>query len=204
MQKNRKPLTVALTGGIGSGKSTVADIFNELGVPVIDTDAISRELVRPGSECLAKICQRFGNDIINKKGQLKRKALRKRIFQSPKDKVWLEKLLHPRIYEVSQRRIKEQTYPYVIVVIPLLIESGKKKSYNRVLVIDAPESLQIKRASERDGLSSEQIKLMIATQCPHSQRIAAADDIITNNGDLKSLKEQVQTLHQEYLQLAGR
>jgi dephospho-CoA kinase len=193
------PLIIALTGGIGSGKSTVANLFADLGVPIIDADQISRELVVSGSPLLEKITSYFGNRYIDDLGNLLREKLRSRIFESEKDRLWLESLLHPAIYEIIKERAKAQKVPYVICVIPLLFETDRPDFIDKVIVVDLAEELQIKRVSERDNISEEEIRAIINSQCSRKERLKKADEIIKNNGDIALLKLQVGKIHKKYL-----
>ena len=195
-------LVIGLTGGIGSGKSTVADYFKSLGVPVIDADVITRELVKPGQDALQDIAKYFGNEIIQADGQLDRARLRKRVFSNPEERIALENILHPRAREITQQRIAELDTPYCIVCAPLLIESGWTDMVQRVLVIDLPVELQVKRTIDRDGITPEQAESIIKSQLNRSARLAAADDILDNSGDITSLLERVDALHKQYLLLS--
>ena len=202
MNTNYKlPLTIGLTGGIGSGKSAVSQIFSELDVPVIDTDELSRELVKKGSPLIKEIEDYFGKNIILNSGELDRKQLRQIVFRDKKKKQWLEKLLHPEIKRLLLERLKMFNDTYVIVVVPLLLENDNYNFIDRVLVVDCSESLQLNRAIARDQSSSEEIKKIIASQMPRAKRLALADDIIVNEGPVESLKEKVLALHEKYQQL---
>ena len=202
MNTNDKlPLTIGLTGGIGSGKSAVSQIFSDLDVPVIDTDELSRELVKKGSPLLREIEDYFGKNIILNSGELDRKQLRQIVFRDKKKKQWLEKLLHPEIKRLLLERLKMFSDTYAIVVVPLLLENDNYNFIDRVLVVDCSESLQLNRAIARDQSSSEEIKKIIDSQMPRAKRLALADDIIVNEGPLESLKEKVLALHEKYQQL---
>lgn len=196
-------LRIGLTGGIGSGKSTVCGLFQKLGVPVIDTDLIARELVEPGSAALQKIVALFGQQLLHADGSLDRARLRQLVFSDKEQLMQLEQLLHPLIREEMEQRIRTLRSPYVLLAIPLLLEKEWQHSLDRVLVVDCSESLQRERVAKRDGSSAETIEHIIARQIPRSQRLAAADDIINNNGTIASLQQQVESLHQRYLSLAG-
>jgi dephospho-CoA kinase len=196
-------LVVGLTGGIGSGKSTVARMFAELGVPVIDMDDIARELVAPGQPALQKIVEAFGAEVLDRSGQLDRRALRQRIFNDPAQRKQLEAILHPLIRAEVQRRIRQCQAPYCIVVIPLLIESGQRDLVDRILVNDAPETVQIERTRQRDRISEAEVRKILASQADRQARLAAANDVLDTNTNLENLKEKVNQLHQHYLQLAG-
>lgn len=195
-------LTIGLTGGIGSGKSTVAKLFQQLDVPVIDSDEIAREVVSPGSSILAEISKHFGTNIIDAQGQLKRSDLRKLIFANDKERIWLEQQLHPAIYDRIKDAIKLLKSPYCIVIIPLLVETNPGKLIDRILVIDSPEELQIQRAHQRDATSKEDILAIMQSQVNRTERLAAADDIIDNSGDFHSLIKHVNNLHLKYLNLS--
>lgn len=200
-------LIIGLTGGIGSGKTTVSQYFESLGVPVIDADHLTRELVEPGQPALREIAKRLGADLIRPDGELDRARLRERIFTHPEQRQILEHILHPRAREAALHRLAALRHstnppPYVILSVPLLIESGWTDLVQRVLVIDTTPALQQQRASQRDGLSAEQINAVIHSQVDRKTRLAAADDIIHNDADIPALQAQLDTLHQQYLQLA--
>lgn len=199
---NKQPLIIGLTGGIGTGKSTVAALFAKLAVPIIDADDISRELVQPGKPVLAKIVEYFGNDIIDASGQLRRRELRNRIFADQHAKQWLESQLHPEIYQTMKNVIKNYQNPYLIMVIPLLLEVGRSDFIDRVLVVDAPEALQLSRVGRRDKADVKQISAIMQSQLPRAQRLVQADDVIINDSDELHLQQQVLTLHEKYLNLA--
>ncbi len=195
-------LVIGLTGGIGSGKSTVTKHFEQLGVPVIDADIITRELVRPGEDALKEIEAHFGPDIIQTDGQLNRAWLRARIFDDADERKTLEGILHPRAKEYAQNRIAELKAPYCILCVPLLIESGWTDMVQRVLVIDLPRELQIERTMKRDGIPKNQVETIINAQINRDGRLAAADDVLINTDDKSSLLEQVDALHEQYLKQA--
>jgi len=195
-------LIIGLTGGIGSGKSTVARHFESLGVPVIDADIITRELVKPGQDALKEIVAHFGPDIIQTDGQLNRAWLRALIFDNPGERKVLENILHPRARESALRQLAKLDAPYCILCVPLLLESGWDDMVHRVLVIDLPRELQIQRTMDRDGIPENQVETIINTQIDRDSRLSAADDVIVNTGDTTALLEQVDRLHQKYLQLA--
>lgn len=196
-------LTIGLTGGIGSGKSTVANFFSQLGITIIDSDQIARDVVLPGTPALQTIVTHFGKQILDDHGALDRQKLRELIFQHPEERRWLEKLLHPQIREKMRAAVQQAQSSYCVLVIPLLIETQPNPLVNRILVIDSPEDLQIKRTQQRDRLDETQIQAIMQSQATREQRLAAADDVIHNKGDLKQLEIQVQKLHQRYLQLAA-
>lgn len=198
------PFTIGLTGGIGSGKSIVSDLFAELGVPVIDTDQLSRELVEQGSPLFNEITKHFGEEILLTSGDLNRKKLRQLIFSNADEKLWLEQLLHPAIRELLLNKLSSCSDAYAIIVVPLLFEN-KDNSFsflNRTLVVDCPESIQLERASARDQSKLTEIKKIIDSQIPRPQRLSLADDIISNDSSLESLREDVLKLHEKYRRLS--
>jgi dephospho-CoA kinase len=195
-------LVVGLTGGIGSGKTTVAQAFARLDVPLIDTDVIARELVAPGLPALKAIVSHFGNSFLTRDGELDRPKLREIVFSSAEQRAELERILHPRIREVVQSRLAELDAPYCLIIIPLLSETGGYPFLDRVLLVDAAEETQIARTMARDGLERQQVEQILASQSSREQRRAIADDIIDNNGDSASIQQQVEALHQHYLRLA--
>lgn len=197
-------LVVGLTGGIGSGKTTVSDQFRELGVPVIDADEISRELVAPGSPILARIRDTFGAHLIDASGQLRRNLLRKQIFDDPKSRQELESILHPAIRETMAQRVAELNCNYVILVIPLLLETGQQEMVDRILVIDVAESKQLERVRQRDESTTEEVELIIRSQYPRQSRLQAADDVISSDQEMLSLREDINKMHRKYLQLAEK
>lgn len=197
-----KPLVIGVTGGIASGKSTVCGFFANLGVPVIDADVIARELVQRGSPALAAIVGEFGPEILAADGTLRRDRLRSMIFEDDERRARLNEILHPRIYEEIRTRIGRLRAPYCVVCIPLLVESGGAAEVQRVLVVDVPEELQLRRLMERDGASEEQARAALAAQASRSERLAAADDVICNDGDLGKLRTKVEHFHRTYLRAA--
>lgn len=196
-------LTIALTGGIGSGKSSVCKLFAQHHIPIIDTDEISREIVEPGQPALEAIVSSFGPDVLNSSGSLNRKQLASIVFKSSEKRQQLEIILHPRIRDIVQQRIKQLTSPYCIIAIPLLFETSQQQVYDRILVIDCNVELQIQRVLQRDQRSREEIEAIIAAQVDRQQRLQLADDIIDNNYGLKELSEQVDLLHQKYISLTN-
>jgi len=194
-------LRIGLTGGIGSGKSTAADFFAELGIPVIDADTIAHQLTISTHPIFTKIVHHFGNTVLDSNGQLKRAKLRELIFSDTTAREWLENLLHPVILQEMAQRLQTVTTSYCILVIPLLAEKKLAPFVDRVLVIDAPENLQIQRTQQRDKLTLAQINSVLQTQTSRAERLALADDIIYNDGDLAKLKQQVTQLHKRYLSL---
>ncbi len=193
-------MIVGLTGGIGSGKSTAANYFKILGVPVIDADDITRDLVKPGTPVLAKIVEHFGQAILQENGELDRAKLRKKIFSDPRDKVFVEQLLHPLVYEAIKVFSKKNPAPYIIASIPLLIETRDKHAelVDKIVVVDAPEALQIQRIKDRDKFSSAEIKKIMVTQAERQARLNKANDVIVNDGDLDKLRKQVIALDAKY------
>lgn len=198
------PFVVGLTGGIGSGKSTVADYFAALGVPTISSDQLARDVVKPETQALEDIVQYFGAEVINPDGTLNRSALREAIFHNETDRIWLENLLHPLIAKERETQIAAADFPYVVVEIPLLLEKNLGSEVDRILVVDTPESLQKSRVVGRDQVSRESVEAVMQKQVSAAERRAGADDIIDNSGDLESLRSQVQSLHEKYLQLAAQ
>jgi dephospho-CoA kinase len=194
---------VGLTGGIGSGKSAASAAFAGLGADVIDTDLLSRELVEPGMPALAEIVEAFGSGILDAGGRLDRKAHGARIFGDPAARRRLEAILHPRIRAEMLARAQASLAPYVVCVIPLLIEAGQQDLVDRVLVIDVPEHLQRSRIAARDGHDEERVAQMLAAQVDRTTRLGHADDVIRNDGSLEGLREAVAALHQKYIALAG-
>lgn len=190
---------VALSGGIASGKSTIAHLFAQLGVPIIDADIIARQVVEVGTPALEQITQHFSQEILLENGELDRSQLREIIFNNDHERLWLNNLLHPIIAQETQKQFAKQTKPYVIWVVPLLIENNLHQLADRILMIDIPEALQLERLINRDRISESLAKKMIATQVCSTDRLAFADDIIVNDGDLVSLKIQVDNLHKQYL-----
>jgi dephospho-CoA kinase len=190
---------VALTGGIASGKSTVANLFAALGASLVDTDLLAREIVVPGSPLLREIAAHFGTKILCEDGSLNRQELRARIFADPAQRKWLETLMHPAIRELTDRRSEMATGPYVIVAIPLLVETGGAARFDRVLVIDCDPELQMARLAARDGNSRQQAEKILAAQASRAERLAVADDVIENDGDLDSLRHQVEKLHRDFV-----
>jgi dephospho-CoA kinase len=196
-------LVVGLTGGIGSGKSTVAELFSKLDIPVIDADQASRAVVQPGQPALETIVSRFGSDVLNPDGSLNRGRLRELIFSDDDARKELEALLHPLIRTWMQEQLQGLDTPYAILSIPLLIESGRMDTVDRVLVVDLPEQQQIERVCRRDDISEQQAHAILETQVSRQRRLAAADDIIDNSAGPNALEDQVQALHLMYLALSS-
>jgi dephospho-CoA kinase len=196
---------VAVTGGIGSGKTTIANQFAALGIDVVDADVIARDVVEPGAPALAAIAAYFGPDVIAPDGQLDRRSLRERVFSDTNAKAWLNALLHPLIRQEMLRQCAAARSPYCLLVVPLLVENKLTGLANRVLVIDVDEATQIERTCRRDGVSAEQAKAIIAAQASRSERLAAADDVIDNhNGSQMAIKTRILALHETYLAFASQ
>ena len=199
---------VGLTGGIGSGKSTIAELFAELGVPIIDADLVARQVVEKGSPLLAEIVAHFGPEILLEDGALDRAALREKVFNHESEKQWLNQLLHPAIRHEMLRQLAAQRMPYCIFMVPLLIENKLTALCQRVLVVDVSEQTQLTRASQRDNNSLALIKNIMQSQVSRSERLQHADDVINNDADLSEslpqLKQKVLDLHHHYLQLAEK
>ncbi|WP_339511503.1 dephospho-CoA kinase [Pseudomonas sp. RL_15y_Pfl2_60] len=198
-----KPWILGLTGGIGSGKSAVAQCFIDLGVHLVDADQAARWVVEPGRPALKQITEHFGEAILQADGQLDRTALRKLIFQDAEQRRWLEALLHPLINQEIIQYLAQATSPYAILVTPLLVETGQHALTQRVLVIDAPETLQIERTLMRDNTSLEQVQAILNAQATRQQRLQIADDVLVNDRDLIWLRSEVERLHTFYLTLRG-
>jgi dephospho-CoA kinase len=195
---------VGLTGGIGSGKSAAADLFAELGAAVVDTDAIAHELTVPGGTAMGALSSAFGDGVIAADGALDRAAMRRRVFADTAAKTLLEAILHPMIRAESERRCAEARAPYVVLVVPLLVESGNlHQGVQRVAVVDCPEELQVQRVTARSGLSADEARAIMATQVSRKRRLAAADDVIDNSGDRASLRARICQLHRCYLEMSG-
>ena len=198
-------LRIGLTGGIASGKSAGSDCFASLGVPVIDTDLISRELVQPGTEGLQQVIENFGESVLDETGKLDRARLRAIVFASDDKRQLLEDILHPAIRNRVEELVAEITQaPYVIIVIPLLLETRYPIPVDRVLLVDMDEDLQLERLIQRDNLNREQARAMLRAQTTRQQRLKNADDIIRNNGSIEELHAQLRTLHHDYLVMADK
>lgn len=197
-----RPLVIGLTGGIGCGKSAVSDLFAGLGVPVIDADVVAREVVEPGRPALEEIARRFGPETLLADGQLNRKRLRKLIFGDIQARKDLEAILHPRIRRSMQEQLRQLHSPYVILSIPLLLETGQENTVDRLLVVDCSPELQIDRICARDGAAPDQAREILRAQCSRRDRLNAADDVIENNDSLEALEQKVRSLHGKYLALS--
>ena len=194
-------MIIGLTGGIGSGKSTVARAFETLGAAWVDADDVAREIVLPEEPALLAIRNRFGGQVMHQDGTLNRAALREIIFNDPEQRQWLESITHPKIRERLMQhleRLKAQGAPYVLLVSPLLFESGQNTLVNRAVVVDVPQALQLSRTQQRDGVSESQVRAILAAQLSREQRLAKADDVIDNSGDHASMMEQVARLDERY------
>ena len=195
---------IGLTGGIASGKSTAAKFFGALGVPILDSDQIARDVVEPGQPPLERLIERFGPKILTADGHLDRPALRDIVFSDPKARADLEALTHPAIGAAMEARSAEAGGPYQILVIPLLVEKNLAAHVDRVLVVDCDEDLQIRRLRDRDGSTPAQVQAILKAQAPRAARLKAADDVIHNDTDMSAVRNQVATLHARYLELAAR
>ena len=192
-------MIIGLTGGIGSGKTAVSDLFKELGITIVDADLASRVVVQKGREELNKISEHFGRDILNSNGELDRAQLRDIIFNSEEEKLWLESLLHPAIASQIQKELDSSNSPYTVLVSPLLLETNQRNFCNKVLVVDVPEEIQIQRTAERDNVSEEQIKSIISSQIDRDSRLEQADEVIVNDGSIQDLENKVQELHEKFI-----
>jgi dephospho-CoA kinase len=203
MPATLRVLRIGLTGGIASGKSTVAQRFAELGVPVIDSDQIARDVVAPGQTGLAAVAQRFGTGVLATDGSLDRRMLRERVFSDPDARKQLEAILHPLIRAEMQRRSELAGGPYQVHAIPLLVEGGGRDRVDRVLVVDVEPETQVARVMARDGSSESEAHAILAAQASREARLAAADDVLVNNQGVAELRRAVDSLHQKYLKLAA-
>jgi dephospho-CoA kinase len=193
---------IGLTGGIASGKTAVGEMFARLGVPVIDTDEIARQIVAPGQPALDAIVAAFGTDVLTPDGELDRPGLRRRIFADPDQRKMLESILHPRIMDRALEISASAGGPYQVMVVPLLLETGFRQLVDRVLVVDCPESMQQDRLAARDQADPEQVARIMAAQLGRAERVTAADDVIDNAGSLEKTRQQVAALHRLYTELA--
>ncbi|MGI9247984.1 MAG: dephospho-CoA kinase [Woeseiaceae bacterium] len=201
---DKTPFRIALTGGIASGKSTVADLFAELGIPVIDTDVIAREVVESGQPALEEIRDRFGDELIDAAGNLDRRAMRKLVFGDENKRLDLEAILHPRIGAETRRQADDAPGPYQLIVVPLLVGSPLADFVDRILVVDCDEELQIQRLLARDAETVEQARRILSAQASRAARLAIADDVINNDQPLEETRRQVVELDKCYRQLADR
>ena len=198
------PFTVALTGGIASGKSAVEQRFRALGVHVYDADQASRAVVEPGSDGLAAIVEAFGDEVLDSQGRLDRPRMRERVFSDPTARKTLEAIVHPRIRQWMLEQVQADESPYVMLAIPLLAENiGHYRWVDRILLVDAPEAIQLQRLMLRDGMDEDLAVRILATQVSRTTRLALADDVIDNSGAESALEPQVASLHQRYLAMAA-
>lgn len=198
-------LIVGLTGGIGSGKSQVSNWFAKQGIDVVDADIIAHQVVKAGSPTLAKIVAKFGAWVLDSSGEMNRRAMREYVFGRPQALADLEQLTHPAIRQAAKDALEHATSPYVILVAPLLLEgseAGLANLCNRILVVDSTEELQLQRASQRDGQTREKIQSIMANQLPRHERMVKAHDVVSNNGTLDDLYQQLEPLHEQYLALS--
>ncbi|AXY43643.1 dephospho-CoA kinase [Halomonas sp. JS92-SW72] len=199
-------MIIGVTGGIASGKSTVARAFEALGVPWVDADDVAREVVEPGEPALAEIHERFGRRVLNHDGTLNRRALREIVFADPAQRRWLESVTHPRIRArlvEHLARLEASGAPYVLLVSPLLFESGQSEMADRCLVIDVPEALQIERTAARDDVDEAQARAIVAAQMPRAERLARADDVLDNGGSEAEMRRRVAELDRRYRQITS-
>ena len=195
-------LTIALTGGIGSGKTSIASIFKSLGVPIIDSDTISKEIILPGKPCFKDIVNEFGEEMLTNKGTIDRYKLRDIIFNNDKARIKLENITHPIIFKNIDIQTSLINYPYCLVIVPLLIETKSVKYFDKVLLVDTLENIQFERVSKRDSMSPTLLRKIIKTQATRSERLKYADDIIENNNEIGNLNEYINILHKKYLTLS--
>lgn len=198
------PLRVGLTGGIGTGKSTVKDFFDELGVPTIDADEISHRITKPDNAAFDEVVALFGEGCLDETGNLDRRRLRELIFTEPALKKKLEAIIHPRVRAEIREFTNRADYPYCIICIPLLLETGAQSTVDRVLVVDAPEELQVARVSRRDKAEERQTRSIIRSQTGRAERLHAAHDIIVNDGNISDLKIRVENLHDRYMKIGSK
>ena len=193
---------VGLTGGIASGKSLVSSSFEQLGIPVIDADLLAREVVEPGSQGLQALVSHFGASLLTPEGELNRAVLRHIVFADPAEREFLDNTLHPLIRQLSDQRINEltrQSPPYIIYSVPLLLETDQQKRFDRIVVVDVPESVQMARLLQRDGSSTSEARAILAAQATREDRLSIADDVIDNAGSIEDTRKQVMALHEQYL-----
>ena len=195
-------LTIALTGGIGSGKTSIASIFKSLGVPIIDSDTISKEIILPGKPCFKDIVNEFGEEMLTNKGTIDRYKLRDIIFNNDKARIKLENITHPIIFKNIDIQTSLINYPYCLVIVPLLIETKSVKYFDKVLLVDTLENIQFERVTKRDSISPTLLRKIIKTQATRSERLKYADDIIENNNEIGNLNEYINILHKKYLTLS--
>tara|TARA_B100000508_G_scaffold63444_1_gene49753 strand:- start:850 stop:1443 length:594 start_codon:yes stop_codon:yes gene_type:complete len=194
-------LIIGLTGGIGSGKSVASDKFKSLGITIVDADVASRTVVEPGKPALKEIEDHFGSGIITAEGKLDRNNLREIIATDPEERKWLESVLHPKIGEQITKEISESTSVYTLFVAPLLLETNSQEMCSRVVVVDVPKDVQIRRTAKRDKVSPNQVEQMVAAQMEREKRLEKADDVLLNSGTIEDLEKQVEELHKKYIQM---
>ena len=194
-------LIIGLTGGIGSGKSVASDKFKSLGITIVDADVASRTVVEPGNPALKEIEDHFGSGIITAEGKLDRNNLREIIATDPEERKWLESVLHPKIGEQITKEISESTSVYTLFVAPLLLETNSQEMCSRVVVVDVPKDVQIRRTAKRDKVSPNQVEQMVAAQMEREKRLEKADDVLLNSGTIEDLEKQVEELHKKYIQM---
>ena len=194
-------LIIGLTGGIGSGKSVASDKFKSLGITIVDADVASRTVVEPGKPALKEIEDHFGSGIITAEGKLDRNNLREIIATDPEERKWLESVTHPKIGEQITKEISESTSVYTLFVAPLLLETNSQEMCSRVVVVDVPKDVQIRRTAKRDKVSPNQVEQMVAAQMKREKRLEKADDVLLNNGTIEDLEKQVEELHKKYIQM---
>ncbi len=206
MNRNQstRPLRIGLTGGIGSGKTTVCNFFHDLGIDIIDADIAAREVVRPDQPAWKDIVEHFGLDILDKNHEIDRRKLRQLVFNQTDRLRQLEKITHPRIISTMREHAKHSKSPYCILCFPLLFEKKLEDEVDRILVIDLPEDIQKHRVSQRDQVSHKHVEAIMDQQLIREERLKRADDVITNTGSITDLKTQVKKLHEKYLTMAGQ
>lgn len=195
-------LIIGLTGGIGSGKSVASDKFKSLGITVVDADVASRTVVEPGKPALKEIEDHFSSAIITAEGKLDRNKLREIIATDPEERKWLESVLHPKIGEQITKELSESTSVYTLFVAPLLLETNSQERCARVVVVDVPKEVQIRRTAKRDKVSPNQVEQMVAVQMEREKRLKKADDVLLNSGTIEDLEKQVEELHKKYIKMA--
>ena len=201
--RDQRPFVIVLTGGVAAGKTAVSDRFAKLGVPVIDTDVIAREVVQAGQPALTRIVDEFGTQVLDESAQLDRRLMRRIIMDDPASRDKLERILHPAIGKEVERRIASVGDPYCLLVVPLLVETGRYQWADRVLLVDVDEATQVERLIRRDRVSPDQARAMLKAQASRQERLAAADDIIVNSGSPEDLDTAVAGLHRKYRQMAA-
>ncbi len=198
-----QPLRIGLTGGIGSGKTTISNLFAELGISIIDADVIAHEIIQPDRQAHTEILDLFGSNILLENREIDRKKLRQLVFNDQKKLDQLEKITHPRIISYMCEQVAQTTSPYCILSIPLLLEKGLENDVDRVLIVDIPADIQNKRVANRDNISQKEVENIMKHQITREKRLLSADDIIQNEGNISELQSQVQNLHLKYLALSS-